>query len=249
MTGRWLLIAALALVPGCSRETKKAPEKKTAVPETGKVRITTVPAGAVVIEGGERRLGRTPVTVTRPAFERLDLQLVKEGYRIHRARPLVEPGRTVPLHAVLNRQTGELIVRSGIVRGARILVDGKDHGKTPKRVYVTADQRHMVEVRKPGMRSRALEISVAAGEKREVDVKLSPEGLRAGPSGWLTVRCTPPALVYLDGSPLGSSPLTRIQLPARRYKLTLANPTLRLKKVVHVTVRRNRTEEIDVNLR
>jgi hypothetical protein len=247
----WVVAALVAVAPGCSdTNKKKTPDQRSAAPDpTGKLKITTVPPGAAVIEGGEERLGRTPITVTRPAFERLDLQLVKDGYRIHRVRSLVEPGRTVPVHAVLQKQTGLLIVRSGLIRGARILVDGKDCGKTPSRVHVTADERHMVEVRKPGMRSQAVELKVSAGEKREVEVKLVPEGFKEGPSGWLTVRSTPPALIYLDGSPLGSSPLTKVRLPARRYKLTLKNPALGLQKVVPVVIRRNKTEELDVNLR
>ena len=82
------------------------------------------------------------------------------------------------MHVKLARQTGVLVVRSGVIRGARVVVDGEDRGKTPTRVEVIAGQPHVVAVRKPGMQPRSTEVSVAAGETLPVDLLLKPQRVR-----------------------------------------------------------------------
>ena len=82
-----LLVAAGPLVAGCRDSRQTARPAPTQAPEPGKITITTVPQGAAVIEGGDERLGKTPLTLTRPGFERVDLRLSS------RATASTGPGR------------------------------------------------------------------------------------------------------------------------------------------------------------
>lgn len=243
---RVAVLLVLALAPGGCKPRPVAPDARP--PGSGKLRVTSDPSGAAVIEEGER-IGRTPLTIERPAMSRPALELVKEGYRTERARRLVEEGRTVRVHVPMRPEVGTLIVRSGIVRGATILVDGVERGDTPRKVDVAAGRPHLVEVRRFGFKPFRTQVTVSAGETRDLDVEIVPEGKRRGPSGWLTVHSDLPATVRIDGSPFGSTPLERVPLLARRYQLTLSNPALKIEKTLEVRIPRGKTREINVKLR
>jgi hypothetical protein len=211
--------------------------------------ITSEPSGAAVLEDGYRRLGRTPLTLERRAMTRVDLELVKKGYQTYRGRRVVEAGRTLRHHVRLRPEQGELVVRSGLIRGATILVDGEEQGRTPRRVSVTAGQPLQIEVRKWGFRPFRDTVTVKAGESRDLEADLVPWGKVDVASGWLTVRTDVPAQVKLGGSTFGTTPITRVPLPARRYRLTLSNPELGLSRTIKVRVRPGKTKELDVRLR
>jgi hypothetical protein len=246
----WAWIAALlTTLAGCDGDKSAKPTPGTNAVGQGKVAITSVPSEAAVMIDGDERVGRTPLTLERPAFTRLEIQVIKDGYRIHRARVLVVEDRTIKLHAALSLIQSTLIVRSGLVRGARILIDGEDRGKTPNRVKVTADRKHRLEVQKPGFQPYQEELTLAAGENREVEAMLVPAGKKGVPTGWLSVKSDLPAVVLLDGAPMGNAPLERVRLPAKRYRLELRNPKLKRSKVVKVVVRSGEVSEIDVKLK
>ena len=243
---RVALLLVLALAPGGCKTRPDAPDARP--PSNGKLRITSDPSGAAVIEDGER-IGRTPLTLERLAMSRPALELVKEGYRTERVRRLVEEGRTVRVHVPMRPEVGTLIVRSGIVRGATILVDGVERGDTPRKIDVSAGRPHVIEVRRFGFKPFSAKVTVSAGETRDLDAVIVPEGTRQGPSGWLTVRSDLPATVRIDDSPFGNTPLERAPLPARRYRITLSNPTLKVQKTLEVRIPRGKTREINVKLR
>jgi len=241
---RWVLIVTL-VVAGCS--------SKPAVPDAralgmGKVAITSIPSEAAVLEDG-RRVGRTPLTLERRAMMRLPLEIVKDGYQIFRTRKVVEEGRTVKLRAVLRRELGTLVVRSGLVRGATIVIDGHERARTPSRVMVSADVKHVVEVYKPGFEPYRTQVNLSAGESVEIEAELVPVGRRAGPTGWLTVHSDLPAQVLLNGRPFGNAPVEKVKLPARGYRLTLTNPKLGLSKSVRVRLKPGEVREVQVKLR
>jgi len=243
---RVALLLVLTVAPGGCKTRPAAPDARPL--GNGKLRISSDPSGAAVIEEGER-IGRTPLTIERRAMSRPALELVKEGYRTERVRRLVEDGRTVRVHVPMRPEVGTLIVRSGIVRGAKILVDGVERGNTPRKVDVSAGRPHVVEVRRFGFTPFRATVTVSAGETRDLDAEIVPEGKRRGPSGWLTVRSDLPATVMIDGSPFGSTPLERVPLLARRYRLTLSNPALKVQKTLKVRIPQGKTREINVKLR
>ena len=43
----------------------------------------------------------------------------------------------------------------------------------------------------------------------------------AKPRGWLTITTTPPAAIFIDGQPVGRSPLSRLALPPGKHKVEL----------------------------
>lgn len=241
----WLALALVTLA-GCDRQPAARP-KAPAPPKQGTIRVTSEPPGAAVLEDG-RRLGKTPLTLTRPAFKRVVVGFVKDGYDTHQATALVEPGNEVRLHAVLKQLEGFVLVRTGLVRGARVSIDGEYRGRTPCKLPVTAGLEHTVEIAKDGMQTQREQVTVKPGEVRELTIALFPAGKKAPPMGRLTVVTDAPAMVYLGTVPVGQAPLRRVPVPAGRHRLRLVNPASKAAKTVSVTVRANQEKKVEVRL-
>lgn len=246
---RILLALALVLValPGCGGERSK--EDKRPEPKPGKVTVTTVPTGAAVLLDGHRRIGRTPLTLKRPAFTRLKLALVKDGYKIFRTTTTVEPGGHTRIRGTLIKEQAYLVVRSGVVRGAKIVIDGQRRGRTPNKVKVEAGKQLMIEVSDQGFKTYRAQVKLVAGETRDLDAFLVPEGKRAFPVGWLSVEADEPALVRLGSTPLGSTPLTKVPLRARRYRLQITSQDKKRKRTLRVRIKANEERKVKVELK
>jgi hypothetical protein len=212
-----LVVFTAACDGGTRKQQQPAPPHS---PKPGKVTISSTPGSAAVISEG-KRLGKTPLTLERPAFEQLQLQVIKDGFRPRHLSVIVEPGETKKVHARLRLLQGLLLLRTGILRGARLYVDGEDRGRVPCKVEVAAGRLLKIRVEQQGFKVHKEELTVKAGETREVDVYLVREGQKAVPTGWISIETNRPASAFVDKLLLGQTPIKRRRLPARRYKLTL----------------------------
>lgn len=226
------LALALALVApvvgGCERNSPARADRGAAAPQQGKVRITSHPTGAAVFIGERQRVGRTPMTLTRPAFDRVRIELVKQGYQREHLTALVEPGVVTKVHGRLQRPRGTLVVQSGLIKGARVEVDGKYRGRTPIRVKVSAGLEHRLEVSRDGFLTDKRVVTVEAGEHKQINVMLPREGTDRRRLGWLSVDHPQPCKVHLNGKLLGAAPIERIPLPVGRYRIELRGTSDRL---------------------
>jgi len=212
--GRCLLVCLLVAC-GCGTKQPARPDQG---PSTGKVMLRSTPSGAAVLREGAARLGETPLTIERPAGERLDLVLVKEGFTPFSLTLNFERGRALEQQVELRRLQGQLMVTSGLFKGARVKIDGEDRGTTPDEFRVDAGN-HLLEVEKDGFETYRETVAVKANERREIIAILLARGVRRGPTGFLVVEVDRPAQLFLDGKALGPAPLSKLPLPARRYRL------------------------------
>lgn len=240
----WLLLAVV-LVISC-KEGKPPPSPTE--PEQGRVKITSTPTGAAVLLDGRRRVGKTPLILQRPAFSRLEAVLVKDGYEQFHAGKLVVPDEEVRIHGVLRAIQGQVVIRTGPVRGANVTIDGIARGKTPGRYSLDADREHVVEVAKAGYLPWEQRVTVKAGQRLEVWAALVPQGKPARRMGWLSLETDQPAMVYLNGTPLGSSPLQKVPLPAGRHTLRLDGSKSKQSKTLSVTIAPRRVRTVRVQL-
>jgi hypothetical protein len=242
-----LVSGVLALVAACgSRRAGQVDVARS--PRAGSLEVTSAPPGAGVLEG-ERRLGNTPLIVERPGGTRLTLQLVKDGYRPHEFSTAVPEGTRLRLHATLVRWRATLVVRAGPIRGARVSVDGVARASTPESVEVEAGE-HLIEVHKTGFHPYSERTRVKAGQTLEVDAFLVPLSKKVPPTGWLLVETDKPALIFLDGTMLGMSPLRKIRLPTKTYRVELrrdrAQPPF---KTVEVTIKADAISEVKATVK
>ena len=217
--GFFVAAALLWWLAGCGTKAPVAPDRGS---REGALVLTSAPSGAAVLADGRTRLGTTPLTLTRPDGTRLALTFVKDGYQVVRRSELVEAGTRREVHVGLRIEEIPVIVTSGVFRGARILVDGEARGTTPDRLNVPIGDRRL-EVRKDGYHPFRQRVAVRAGSSPTVEADLVPVRPRVPAPGWLSVRSDGRAEVRLDGRRVGATPVERLRLTPRSYRLTVVS--------------------------
>ncbi|MCA9664718.1 MAG: PEGA domain-containing protein [Myxococcales bacterium] len=231
-----LLLAGALFLLGCRGKNKSKRSRDARVRQTTcKITIKSVPSGAAVLFEGRKRLGHTPLTLERDIGHSYSLHLVKDGYS--RTQRVVHfeggPPRTVTIQLAPAR--AEIVIDTGLLRGVQVVVDGKELGRTPKRVHLTAG-KHVLTLNKSGHHGYREEIVVAEGDnkKRLIRVSLPPLAIMKKPAGWLTIRSDAPALLYRGKKMYGSVPLVRRPLPVGTYRFTVKSSALGVKKTIKV---------------
>lgn len=151
-------------------------------PVLGRLLVRSTPAGAIVRIDGRSR-GRTPLTVrdlplgphtvivSRPGYEpeRRTLDLSRDQaarsleVSLREAGPVRQPEPTV--------FTGSMRVESR-PSGARVVVDGKEEGRTPVTLSTVRAGSHVVRIEMDGYRTWTASVRVVAGERRRVTASL-----------------------------------------------------------------------------
>ena len=221
--------------------TASAPQLNTAptpvepaTPVTGRLEIVSDPAGAGVKVNG-RDLGVTPLTL--PDLKPGDHQIV-----LTRGNSTVR--RTVTVTAGGNALVTAVLAAPAVVAPAapaaapratsppanagwvtfdsplelRVLSRGQPAGSTRGRVSLTAGSHEfellsdLYEIR------QTISARVAAGQGTRLAVQL--------PSGLLSINALPWADVWVDGTPVGTTPLANLSLKVGTHQVVLRHPTL-----------------------
>jgi serine/threonine-protein kinase len=142
-----------------------------------------------------------------------------------------EPGGTLPAAAEPPSAAvvGSLLVRS-TPAGARVIVDGREYGRTPLTVGGLTRGLHRVRVARDGYVSDERQLTITAGQPtHSVTVRLAPEAVapaRPAPAaapppaagrgtGLLVVESRPAgARVFINGRLVGTTPLELPAVPA-----------------------------------
>jgi hypothetical protein len=134
---------------------------------------------------------------------------------------------------------GALFVSTTPKEGARILLDGRDAGVTPKMFTGLAVGAHLVEVDLDGFRK----------EVKRVAVKETPGNLvinLTATFGFLLLDDLPPAQVFLDGTLLTATPIVKpVPVPTGFHKLRIVNENAGLDKEIPVLMLENVTRKIE----
>jgi formylglycine-generating enzyme required for sulfatase activity len=155
----------------------------------------------------------------------------KEGYRRLEREVEVTPEGQPPFRFTLSPLPGRLVVDTGEVSGAEVVVDGRVVGATPLRGAAVEAGAHDVAVRAEGFVEFHTRLEVAGrGVEERLDVTLQPNSapvsFASAPEG---------ATVRVDGRALGKTPLTaHVSAGDRRVDVALGGyrPQERRLKVV-----------------
>lgn len=182
--------------------------------QTGLLLVVTDPPGCEVSEAGVS-LGTSPLLLTSLPTGKHRLTVASPGFQT-KSVDLTLEGRA-PL-----RQEVRLLSDSGALRltsdppGAAALVNGILRGQTPCTVdRIPAGQANL-EVKADGFKPYAREIALAAGEVRNVDVRLAPL-----PATLRIVSIPEGARVYVNNEFKGLSPYDLTDLPPGEYRVRL----------------------------
>jgi formylglycine-generating enzyme required for sulfatase activity len=190
--------------------------KPALVPGWGDVTVSSEPAGAQVVVGGEVR-GVTPIT-TQVMAGNHPIELRREGFKPWSTDVQVKANEPMSLGPIkLGLPDGRLAVRSEPA-GASVSVAGIYRGVTPLDIELRPDLSHALVLSKPGYENVTREVQLAAGERRALSVPLN------GVFGEVAVRAQPgDAQVFVDGKAVGG--------PNQTLRLVAATHEIEIRKV------------------
>lgn len=167
-------------------------------PTTGTLSVSSSPSGAKVYVDGSY-YGRTPQKVHGLAAGGHRVEVRLDGYDTWSSTQQVRPGETTSVRADLHPHVsyGSLYVTSS-PSGAKVYLDGKYEGKTPRTISGVSEGRHYVELEEAGYQEWTGPVKVVAGQQTYVSASLNAEPKPV--SGTIDVFSNPVgAYIYLDG--------------------------------------------------
>jgi hypothetical protein len=218
---------------------------KAAPPALGSLAVQTNPAGVAVFVDGVAR-GNTPARLSLNAGSHI---VELRGRGVPRVLPVtITAGAEVSQYLELPEtpSAGSLLVQSDPA-GARVSVDGVEHGRAPVSVADLTPGEHDVVLQADGGPAVKQKVVIQAGVTSSV---LAPVTTAApGPvSGWLTVK-SPVALDIRENNRLiGTTDSDRIMLAAGRHEVQFANETLGYDETRVITVQPGKVAPITIQM-
>jgi len=233
---RWLRVAVVMLVViavGEGAVLASRSMRKPAGPSNGMLSVQTNPPGVAIFVDGESR-GNTPARISLGAGSHI---LELRGRGVPRVIPVnVTAGAEVSQYLELPEtpSAGSLLVQSD-PPGARVTIDGVEHGVAPVSVADLSPGDHEVVLQNAGGAPVRQHVVIQAGVTSSV---LAPVAAAQGPvSGWLTVKSPVMMDIKEGGRLIGTTDSERLMMSAGRHEVELVNDTLgfRASKVVQVS--------------
>ncbi len=202
----------VAIQPGITCDVKMV-----LMPEQGLLLVASEPAGAEVTSKGVS-LGSTPLLVTslRPGEHRLSIAL--PGFQTKEI-DITLSGRTPQKESVtLVADSGTLAITSEPT-GSEVLINGITRGTTPCEIDRIPGGSVKLEVKQSGYTPHIRDIALAAGEKQQVSIELTPL------PGTLNIVSIPSgARVYIGNEFKGESPFTIADAVPGSYRVRVEMP-------------------------
>jgi hypothetical protein len=224
--GRWGRIAAVALLVvglGAGAVYATGVLRKAPPPKLGSLSLQTSPPGVSVFVDGVAR-GNTPLRISLDAGSHI---VELRGRGVPRVIPVtVTAGAEASQYLELPEtpSTGSLLVQSDPA-GARVTVDGVEHGVAPVSVADLTPGDHDVVLQADGGPAVRQRVVIQAGVTSSVLAPVSTA--TPGPvSGWLNVKAPVAIEVRENGRLIGTTEADRIMMAAGRHEIELVNETL-----------------------
>jgi hypothetical protein len=244
---RWRRIAVVMLVVVAVGEggvIASRMVRKPAAPSNGMLSVQTNPPGVAIFVDGESR-GNTPARISLGAGSHI---LELRGRGVPRVIPVnVSAGAEVSQYLELPEtpSAGSLLVQSD-PPGARVTIDGVEHGVAPVSVADLSPGDHEVVLQNAGGAPVRQHVVIQAGVTSSV---LAPVTAAQGPvSGWLTVKSSVSMEIKEGGRLIGTTDSERLMMSAGRHEVELVNDTLGFRATKVVQVPPGRVAPLEVEL-
>jgi serine/threonine-protein kinase len=121
----------------------------------------------------------------------------------------------------LLREHGARILIASSPPGAKVYLDGKEHGVSPVALTGLMPGDYRVRIEAPGFASWSTAVHVSDGETAGVTAKLLGKqgGAQPGAFGRVNIETKPPADVYIAGDLVGRTPMETVYAPLGRVTL------------------------------
>ena len=211
----------------------------TLTPAWAPVTVRSMPVGASLEVDGEV-LGTTPATVDLGAGPRA-ITLSLAGYEPWQGEVVVVPNvpQEPPVVELLRARAWLQV--SSVPSGSNVTAGSMFQGVTPLTVRLPPDEPSRIRIARAGYRTAERTVTLAAGEKDELHVKL--EAVLAT----IRLRATPAdAEVLIDGKPHGSAHQD-LALTVAPHRITIRKPGY-VTHVASVTPKPGLLQELEVTL-
>jgi hypothetical protein len=210
---------------------------------TSELRVRTEPLGASVTVDG-RYVGRSPVSVTdlTPGSHTVVLRHETESAT---EQVLIEPGKTaslfVPLASRPNTTAAGWISVTSAPVDVQLFESGRFLGSSRIDRIMLPAGRHDLDIINEalGYQERRT-VRVDAGQTAVISLKW--------PTGGLSLNAVPWAQAFVDGAPVGETPIANIQVPIGPHDILFRHPQLGERRT-SVTVTTRETSRVGVDLR
>jgi hypothetical protein len=221
---KMMAVAALVLIAlGAGGFFAWRAYNKPVPPALGTLSVQTNPPGVAVFVDGVAH-GNTPARISLPAGSHI---LELRGRGVPRSIPTtITAGAEASQYLELpdTPSTGSLLVQSEPA-GARVSIDGVEHGTAPTNVTDLPPGEHEVVLQGEGGAPVKQKVVIQAGVTASILAPVTTAS--AGPvSGWLTVKAPVTIEVREGGRLIGTTDADRIMVTAGKHDLELANDTL-----------------------
>jgi hypothetical protein len=236
-------LVAVALIEGGVIAARSL--RQPVVPTLGTLSVQTNPPGVAVFVDGVAR-GNTPARLSLSAGSHI---VELRGRGVPRVIPVtVTAGAEASQYLELPEtpSSGSLLVQSDPA-GARVTVDGVDHGVAPVSVADLAPGDHEVILQAEGGAPVKQRVVIQAGVTSSVLAPVSTAS--AGPvSGWLSVKSPVAIEIRQGGRLIGTTDSDRIMMAAGRHEIELVNATLGFNVTRTIQVPPGKVAPINVEL-
>ncbi len=203
---------------------------ESAVAATGRLEVTSEPAGAQVAVDGAPR-GRTPLILASVAAGAHRIT-ISSGEGSIQKTVTVSAGATSSVVASITAAAaaaGWMTIDAPIA--LNVLEDGEIIGTTSASRLMMAAGTHRLEVANPALEfSAPLTVQISAGRVTKLTVPV--------PNGSLSVNALPWAAIWIDGREVGTTPLGNLSLPVGSHEIIWRHPQLgERRRTVAVTAR------------
>jgi hypothetical protein len=219
--------------------------RKPAAPALGTLSVQSNPPGVAVFVDGEAH-GNTPARISLKAGSHI---LELRGRGVPRVIPVsITSGAEASqyLELPLSPSTGSLLVQSEPA-GARVTIDGVDHGTSPANVADLAPGEHEVVLQSDGGPAVRQKVVIQAGVTASILAPVATAS--AGPvSGWFSVKSPVTMELRENGRQIGTTDTDKIMMAAGRHDIEIVNDTLGYRAVRSVLVPPGRVSSISLEM-
>jgi tRNA A-37 threonylcarbamoyl transferase component Bud32 len=231
-------VQTITLKPGERREVVVALKALS-----GEIRISSAPPGAKVYLNDKDIARNTPIRLSGLSPGKYTVKLKKEGYKVWKEEVVLRASEPLDIQEVtLQEAFGKLNLH--VSPWADVYYKGEKLGTTPLAHIPLQEGIHKLVLKNPLLNiEKELSVKIVANEliKKSIDIL---EGIK----GKLKIRVTPWAYVYVDGKPMGTTPLIPLELTAGEHFVLVKNDKLGKQQSSMVIIRPNEVHSMEVDL-
>jgi PEGA domain len=227
--------------PQQAEPSEQGVTRSTPVSNTSRLVIRSEPSGAQVVVDG-RSYGLTPATLENVVPGAHQIRLQRGGIEV-RQTVRVEPGATVslvaPLQSASSGDSGWLAVATPIEMD--VFEDGVLLGTSRShRIMLATGSHTLVLVNEAVGVRHTQQVRIEAAKVTQLKVEL--------PQSSININATPWAEVWIDGEPIGETPIGNLPIAVGTHEVVFRHPALG-EKTVSTLVKAGVSTRLSVDLR